>query len=351
MPGVPACSGNVMPTQPPHPVETARHVPVMLAEVLAALAPADGEVFVDGTFGAGGYTRAILEAADTKVLAIDRDPNAVVGGMGLVTQMRGRLTVVEERFAHLDEIAARLGMAPVDGVVLDIGVSSMQLDEAGRGFSFRRDGPLDMRMGESGPSAADLVATLSEGELARIFHVYGEERRAGALARAIVTDRGQKPFLRTLDLAGLCERVIRAKPGEIHPATRAFQALRIAVNGELEELARALLSAEAVLKPGGRLVVVSFHSLEDRIVKSFFADRTRTEAGGSRHAPQAVLPPATFTALHRGALAASEAEAAQNPRARSAKLRAGRRTEAPARDSGVGFAGLPEIIQTKGRGR
>jgi len=188
LPGVPACSGNVMPTQPPHPVETARHVPVMLAEVLAALAPADGEVFVDGTFGAGGYTRAILEAADTKVLAIDRDPNAVVGGMGLVTQMRGRLTVVEERFAHLDEIAARLGMAPVDGVVLDIGVSSMQLDEAGRGFSFRRDGPLDMRMGESGPSAADLVATLSEGELARIFHVYGEERRAGALARAIVTD-------------------------------------------------------------------------------------------------------------------------------------------------------------------
>ena len=339
-----------MPTEPAHPVETARHVPVMLAEVLAALAPADGEVFVDGTFGAGGYTRAILAAADTRVLGIDRDPNAILGGMALVSAMRGRLTLVEERFAKLDEVAVQVGLAPVDGVVLDIGVSSMQLDEAERGFSFRRDGPLDMRMAGSGPSAADLVATLSEGELARIFHVYGEERRAGALARAIVTDRAEKPFLRTLDLAGLCERVIRAKPGDIHPATRAFQALRIAVNGELEELAQALIAAETVLKPGGRLVVVTFHSLEDRIVKNFFTDRTRTEAGGSRHAPQVAVPPATFTVLQRGALAASAAEAQANPRARSAKLRAGRRSDAPAR-SDIGFADLPQIIPAKGRGR
>ena len=339
-----------MPTEPAHPVETARHVPVMLAEVLAALAPADGEVFVDATFGAGGYTRAILEAAHTRVVGIDRDPNAILGGMALVSAMRGRLTLVEERFAKLDEVAAQVGLAPVDGVVLDIGVSSMQLDEAERGFSFRRDGPLDMRMAGSGPSAADLVATLSEGELARIFHVYGEERRAGALARAIVTDRAEKPFLRTLDLAGLCERVIRAKPGDIHPATRAFQALRIAVNGELEELAQALVAAEAVLKPGGRLVVVTFHSLEDRIAKNFFADRTRTEPGGSRHAPQVSVPPATFTALQRGALAASTAEAQANPRARSAKLRAGRRSDAPAR-ADIGFADLPQIIPAKGRGR
>lgn len=336
--------------------DAARHVPVMLAEVLKALEPRANERFIDGTFGAGGYTRAILAAApDVQVLAIDRDRNAITDGMALVSEMQGRLTLVEDRFSHLDKLAPMLGEGGVDGVVLDIGVSSMQLDEADRGFSFRRDGPLDMRMSRegshAGPSAADLVAQLPEEALARIFQVLGEERRAHALARAIVTDRQKEPFLTTMQLADLCGRVIRSKPGDIHPATRAFQALRIAVNGELDELGQALLAAERALKPGGRLVVVTFHSLEDRIVKTFFADRTRSQAGGSRHQPVAAVPPPTFVQTHRGALAASEAEAELNPRARSAKLRFAVRSEAPARDTGTSFLGLPEVSLQSGRGR
>ncbi|MDQ0395266.1 16S rRNA (cytosine(1402)-N(4))-methyltransferase RsmH [Labrys monachus] len=328
------------------------HVPVMLAEVLAALAPAAGEGFIDGTFGAGGYTRAILAAApDTRVVAIDRDRRAVTDGMALVSEMKGRLTLVEDRFSNLEGVAPMLGEGGVDGIVLDIGVSSMQLDQAERGFSFRRDGPLDMRMSNTGASAADLIATLPQEALARIFQVLGEERRAGALARAIVTDRAATPFLRTSQLAELCARVIRSRPGEIHPATRAFQALRIAVNGELEELGLALLAAERVLKPGGRLVVVTFHSLEDRIVKTFFADRTRSQAGGSRHAPELSVPSPTFVQASRNPLAASAEEASANPRARSAKLRFGTRTAAPARDTGTGFLGLPDIHVQSGRGR
>jgi 16S rRNA (cytosine1402-N4)-methyltransferase len=339
-----------MPSSPVSPSDDARHVPVMIDDVLSALDPHDGEVFIDGTFGAGGYSRAILAAADTQVIGIDRDQRAVAGAMGLVSASKGRLTVVEDRFSQLDRVAHSLGHETVSGVVLDIGVSSMQLDEGERGFSFRHDGPLDMRMERSGKTAADLVNTLDEATLARIFRVFGEERRAQALARAIVADRARTPFLRTRDLAELCSRVIRAKPGDIHPATRAFQALRIAVNDELDELAEALLASERVLKPGGRLAVVTFHSLEDRIVKVFLADRMRREAGGSRHLPQAEVPPPTFEPIHRGAVAASEEESKRNPRARSAKLRAARRTAAPARGTGTMFLAVPEVDLGEGRG-
>ena len=300
------------------------HHPVMLAEVMAALQPRAGEVIVDGTFGGGGYTRAIL-ASGARVVAIDRDPAAIARAERLAAEAPG-LAVVEGRFAELDEHARAAGHDAVDGVVLDIGVSSFQLDEAERGFSFRFDGPLDMRMGGHGPTAADIVNTAEERDLAALFRIYGEERRASALARAIVTDR---PFHTTAELAGLCERVVRQARDGIHPATRAFQALRIAVNDELGELARALAAAERVLRAGGRLVVVAFHSLEDRIVKRFLAARTKVEAG-SRHMPVADAPAPSFEPIGRKALTASAEEAGRNPRARSAKLRAGRRTDAPA---------------------
>jgi 16S rRNA (cytosine1402-N4)-methyltransferase len=320
-----------------------RHVPVMLAEVMRFLAPSDGEIIVDGTFGAGGYTRAILAAADCRVVAIDRDPSAIIAGATLVQAMSGRLTLVEGRFGELDRLAAEAGAALVDAVVLDIGVSSMQIDEAERGFSFRQDGPLDMRMESRGPTAADLVNQLPEGALARLFQVLGEERRAGALARAIVTDRAAKPYTRTGELSALCGRVIRSKPGDIHPATRAFQALRIAVNGELDELGAALFAAERSLRPGGRLVVVTFHSLEDRIVKTFLAERSRLTEGGSRHRPAQPIAPATFTLATKGALPASEDEAKTNPRARSAKLRAAVRTNAPALPADLRLLGIPDV--------
>ncbi len=313
--------------------EPARHVPVMLREVLAALALRDGAVIVDGTFGAGGYTRAILAAADTRVIAIDRDPDAISGGAGLVAGAVGRLTLVHGRFGELDALAREAGHDGLDGVVLDIGVSSMQLDQADRGFSFRADGPLDMRMGQSGDSAADLVARLDEKPLADLIYTYGEERLSRPIARAIVRARDEAPIVTTRRLADIVARVVRSKPGDIHPATRTFQALRIAVNDELGELERALAAAERVLKPGGRLVVVTFHSLEDRIVKQFLADRSATGSGGSRHAPAVAVPDPTFVPLGRKAEAASPAEAATNPRARSAKLRAATRTDAPARSS------------------
>src|SRR4051812_31831609 len=338
-----------MPSPSQDPPRDSRHVPVMLAEVLEALAPRDGGIYIDGTFGAGGYTRAILEAGETKVVAIDRDPSAVSAGYALVSAMKGRLTVFEDRFANLDAVAASLGHASVDGVVLDVGVSSMQLDQGERGFSFRQDGPLDMRMGAEGPTAADLVNTLPEAELSRLFWVYGEEKRASALARAIVADRVAEPFLRTRQLADLCTRVVRSRPGEIHAATRAFQALRIAVNGELEELAGALLASERILGAGGCLVVVSFHSLEDRIVKTFLTDRSRRSQGGSRHLPTLAVPEATFDLVTKGALAATPEESARNPRARSAKLRAARRTAAPAREGGIDLFRLPVVSLAEGR--
>lgn len=326
----------------------APHVPVLLAEVLSALSPLDGAVVVDGTFGAGGYTRAMLGAGAGRVIAIDRDPTAIEAGAALVASSAGRLALVPGTFSDLDRLADEAGAAAVDGVVLDIGVSSMQLDRAERGFSFRADGPLDMRMSLSGPTAADVVNTLEAKELARIFWIYGEEKQSMRIARAIVARRESQPFSRTAELVSTIESVLGGKRfGEMHPATRAFQAIRIHVNGELDELSDALAAAERALKPGGRLAVVTFHSLEDRIVKRFFADRSRERAGGSRHLPEAEVPPATFRLEGRQPIEAGEAELAANPRARSAKLRFGIRTKAPARPIDRAALGVPSLSRER----
>jgi 16S rRNA (cytosine1402-N4)-methyltransferase len=307
----------------------ARHIPVLVRPVVDYLGIRPGGLYIDGTFGAGGYSRAILAAADCRVLALDRDQSAVALAAGLVDEAGGRLTVAQGRFSELDETAAGFAIAAADGVVLDLGVSSMQLDSAERGFSFRLDGPLDMRMETDGPSAADVVAAASERTLADIIFALGEERHSRAVARAIVKSRAAAPIRTTRALADIVSRVVRSRPGDIHPATRTFQALRLFVNDELGELARGLMAAERILKPGGRLVVVSFHSLEDRIVKTFFAARAGSRAG-SRHLPQAAPRPASFTVLTKRPVGPDEAETADNPRARSAKLRAGERTAAPA---------------------
>jgi 16S rRNA (cytosine1402-N4)-methyltransferase len=318
----------------------ARHVPVMLAEVLSALQPAAGDVMVDGTFGAGGYTRALL-LAGASVVAIDRDPDAIEAGRALEREFAGRLKLVQGPFSHLDEAVER-----ADGVVLDIGVSSMQLDEAERGFSFRADGPLDMRMAQAGPSAADVVNRFKAVDLTRIFGLLGEERHAGRIARMIEKRRESRPFLRTLDLADAIETHVGRKPGDkIHPATRVFQALRIFVNDELGELAQALFAAERVLGPGGRLAVVTFHSLEDRIVKRFIADRSSSPAG-SRHLPEAQAKTQTFD-RRGGAVSATETEIEANPRARSAKLRVAVRTAAPARAADLSIFGLPRLPEIR----
>ena len=309
-----------------------RHVSVLGREAVEMLAPRDGGIYVDATFGAGGYSRAILGTPGTRVIGIDRDRSAITGGFDLVDDSDGRLTLVEDRFSNLIEICTAQGIAAVDGVVMDVGVSSMQLDQAGRGFSFRLDGPLDMRMGQAGPTAADVVARASEGDLADIIYLFGEERQSRRIARAIVADRQETPFTTTRALADLVGRVVRSKPGDIHPATRTFQALRIFVNEELEELQSALAAAERVLKPGGRLVVVSFHSLEDRIVKNFLAERSKT-GGGSRHLPEVAQTAPSFQLLTRRPVVAGEDEVAHNPRARSAKLRAAERTPAAAHRS------------------
>lgn len=324
----------------------ARHIPVLLGEVIDALKPVPGGRYLDGTFGAGGYSRAILEAApETILLALDRDPTAIAGGADLVQQMGGRLTLSQARFGTLAEEAQRFGMAPLDGVVLDIGVSSMQIDEAERGFSFRFDGPLDMRMGREGPSAADLINEGEETRLADIFYHYGEERRSRAVARAVIEARRKAPITTTKQLADLVASIVWAEPGGAHPATRVFQALRIAVNDELGELVQALHAAETVLKPGGRLVVVTFHSLEDRIVKQFMAARSGRMPTGSRHAPAVAVVRPSFSLVVRGAVAPGEAEMRANPRARSAKLRAAERNDAPPQPLEPGLArlaGLPD---------
>jgi 16S rRNA (cytosine1402-N4)-methyltransferase len=316
---------------------SARHIPVLGRQAIEMLAPREGSIIVDATFGAGGYSGAILDTPGTRVIGIDRDRSAIAGGFDLVDRSDGGLTLVEGRFSDLAEICAAQDIGAVDGVVMDVGVSSMQLDQPERGFSFRLNGPLDMRMGQEGPTAADVIAKASEIDLANIIYIFGEERRSRAVARAIVAARQEDPILTTRALADIVGRVVRSKPGEIHPATRTFQALRIFVNQELDELHLALSAAERVLKPGGRLVVVSFHSLEDRIAKNFLVERSRT-GGGSRHLPEAAHAAPSFRLLTKRPVTADQDELSANPRARSAKLRAAERTETPAHPP----AALPE---------
>jgi 16S rRNA (cytosine1402-N4)-methyltransferase len=310
--------------------ETARHVPVLGRQAVDWLGVKSGGLYIDGTFGAGGYTRAILTTPGARVIGIDRDQSAVAHGEELVADAQGRLELFQDRFSNLETIARE----PVDGVVLDLGVSSMQLDQADRGFSFRFDGPLDMRMGRDGPSAADIVAHSSERDLSFIIATLGEEHRARAVARAIVKARGEHEIATTGALAEIVARVVHTREGMIHPATRTFQALRIFVNDELAELAHGLAAAERVLKPAGRLVVVSFHSLEDRIVKTFLTERSRAPSA-SRHQPEIVAAPPSFRVLTRKPEMADDAEISANPRARSAKLRAAERTDAAARSATI----------------
>ena len=311
--------------------EAAPHAPVLLAQVLEALRPQAGEVMIDATFGAGGYTRAILNTG-ARVIALDRDPTVQPHADAVANDFPGRFELVRTPFSGLAEAFEEADADRLDGAVFDIGVSSMQLDQAERGFSFMRDGPLDMRMSDEGETAADIVNTWDHGPLAHIFKLYGEERQSGRVATAILRRRTEQPFTRTLDLAEVVEKALGGRRGApIHPATRVFQALRIAVNDELGELTRGLEAAEAVLSPGGRLAVVTFHSLEDRIVKAFLTERTGNAPAGSRHAPVAVDPRRpSFDLAFKGAREAGEAERLANPRARSAKLRAAVRTDAPA---------------------
>ena len=290
-----------------------RHIPVLGREAVEMLSPRDGGIYVDATFGAGGYSRMILDTAGTRVLGIDRDRSAISGGFDLVDQADGRLTLVEDRFSNLAEVCAAQGFEAVDGVVMDVGVSSMQLDQAERGFSFRLGGPLDMRMGQDGPTAADVVAKASEADLANIIYIFGEERHSRAVARAIVAARKEAPITTTQALADIVGKVVRSKPNEIHPATRTFQGLRIFVNAELDELHLALSAAERVLKPGGRLAVVSFHSLEDRIVKDFFNARGKA-ASGSRHLPEIAQAAPSFQILTKRPVTPGASEVSANPR-------------------------------------
>lgn len=330
----------------------ARHIPVLLEEAVSALSPRDGGVYLDGTFGAGGYTKAILATPGARVVAVDRDPDAIARGADLVAQSGGRLSLVKGRFGELDAAARGAGYPALDGVVLDIGVSSMQIDEAERGFSFRFDGPLDMRMEQSGRSAADILNEADADEIADILFHFGEERHARRIARAIVHDRALTPFTTTAQLAGLLERILPSKPHQIHPATRTFQALRIAVNDELGELARALAAAERALAPGGTLAIVTFHSLEDRIVKQFFAERSGRGRARSRLLPgEPVPPPSTFELVTPQPIGPGEAEIMANPRARSARLRVGRRTDAPALGLHGAWAQLATLPSRQRKGR
>ena len=324
-----------------------RHVPVMLNEVLSCLqlAAEDSKSLniVDGTFGAGGYSAAIVKS-NASVLALDRDPNAIRDGAALVKELKGKLSLAQGEFKNLDKLAEENGFYDVDGVVLDIGVSSMQLDEAERGFSFQKDGPLDMRMSQSGVSAADVVNVMKQPDLTRVIGILGEERKASHVSRAIVREREKTPFSTTLQLANLIEKTLgRRATDRIHPATKTFQALRIFVNQELEQLGEALFAAERLLKVGGRLVVVTFHSLEDRLVKLFFKDRTGMQEG-SRHLPLVKHKDATFVIRGKGLLKASREEAEINPRSRSAKLRWAERNDNPADKVDMSIFGLPNLV-------
>jgi 16S rRNA (cytosine1402-N4)-methyltransferase len=326
------------------------HVPVLLTEAVEALEVQAGGVYVDGTFGAGGYARALIDCG-AKVMAIDRDPSAIRAGAALVAASGGQLQLVEARFGDLGAVVKRLGVEVVDGVVLDIGVSSMQLDEAARGFSLRFEAPLDMRMEGQGRTASEILREEDEATIADILFYFGEERAARRIARAIVADRKAAPFTSTLQLAQLIARVAPARRGELtHPATRAFQALRIAVNDELGELARGLAAAERLIKPGGRLVAVTFHSLEDRILKLFFADRSGRGRAASRLLPgesAEALP--TFEVPRGQPIEPSEGEALANPRSRSAKLRFGIRTGALPRGRNEAIEALARLPARRGR--
>ena len=333
-----------MPGPLPGPSTQDPHIPVLIEAILRECAPIAG-VWLDGTLGAGGYARALLAAGADRVIGVDRDPLALQLAATWAAPYGDRVRLVAGTFSDLDTLAGE----PLDGVVLDLGVSSMQLDQADRGFSFMRDGPLDMRMSQSGPSAADLVNTTDEGVLADILYHYGEERASRRIAHAIVAARAIEPIATTGKLAEIVAKCLpRPKPGQSHPATRSFQAIRIAVNAEFSELAEGLMAAERALRPGGLLAVVTFHSLEDRIVKRFFQLASGHDPNANRYAPAKADTVARFEMVTRKAVAPDEAEVARNPRARSAKLRIGRRTTTAPKTLAAADLGLPEI-QKKGR--
>ena len=324
---------------------TPPHIPVMLNEVVEALQPRDGGYYVDGTFGAGGYSSAILDEANCHVHAFDQDPAAIQDGQALVERYHPRLVLHHAPFGQMDQVLSAAGIEAVDGIALDIGVSSMQLDTPERGFSFQSDGPLDMRMSQSGQSAADFVNTASQKALAGVLRTFGEERQAGRIAKAIVNTRADQPLTRTGDLARLVEQVLGSgKRHKIHPATRTFQAIRIYINNELGELVKALRAAERLLKPAGRLVVVAFHSLEDRIVKRFLATHSQAQSRPSRHAPmsEAASPQPSFRLVFKKARTPNASDA--NPRARSARLRVAERTTALPMPFDVKGLGLPQGV-------
>ena len=325
--------------------DQAPHIPVLIRPLIAAASPITGH-WLDGTFGAGGYTRALLEAGAEKVTAVDRDPLAFELAADWIAEYGDRIECVQTVFSRMDEVASDL-----DGVVLDLGVSSMQLDRADRGFSFMKDGPLDMRMSQEGVSAADLVNTASAEELANILFTYGEERASRRIAKNIVRAREERPFETTLQLAEVIENSLpRAKPGQSHPATRSFQALRIAVNDEYGELFKGLMAAETALKPGGILAVVTFHSIEDRMVKRFLTARAGHSGNTNRYAPQAEATPAQFEILTRKAVGPDDQELEENPRSRSARLRVARRTDIPAGRVDPKTVSMPQLKTPQHKG-
>jgi 16S rRNA (cytosine1402-N4)-methyltransferase len=326
--------------------ESAPHIPVLLTPLLSAVAPVTG-LWLDGTFGAGGYTKGLLAAGADCVIGVDRDPLALEMAAAWAGGYGDRLRLVAGNFSELDSYSDQL----LDGIVLDLGVSSMQLDQAHRGFSFQKDGPLDMRMAQDGPSAADIVNTTEEAALADILYLFGEEHASRRIARAIVEARAKAPLETTLQLAEVVAKCLpRPKPGQSHPATRSFQAIRIAVNAEFDELVQGLMAAERALKPGGKLAVVTFHSLEDRIVKRFLQLASGHEANANRYAPARADQTARFDLLTRRATGPDEDELARNPRSRSAKLRVAIRTNAPAKSLNPADLGAPQLgPQKKGR--